>query len=81
MTLTLGRAIWIGLTLALLAGCSYDYLQHTDRVAYSTGDAVKHNLEAETTKPDKRSAYDTRGLGHNGKISTASSADASSAGQ
>jgi hypothetical protein len=81
MTLTLGRVIWIGLTLALLAGCSYDYLQHTDRVSYAAGDAVKHNLEAETTKPDKRSAYDKSGLGRNGKISTASADDASSAGE
>ena len=81
MTLTLGRLAWIGLTLALLAGCSYDYLQHSDRIAYSAGDAVRHNLEAETTKPGKRSAYNTTGLGRDGRISTASSADASSTGQ
>jgi len=80
MTMTLGRAIWIGLTLAALAGCSYDYLQHSDRIGYSTGDAVKHNLESETTKPDKRSAYDTRGLGRNGKVVMASE-EASAAGQ
>jgi hypothetical protein len=78
MTLTLGRVISIGLALALLAGCSYDYLQHTDRIGYSTGDAVKRNLESETTKPDKRSAYDKSGLGRNGKISMASAQDASS---
>ena len=24
-----------------LGGCTYDYLQHSDRVAYSTGDAAK----------------------------------------
>jgi len=81
MTLTLGRLIALGLALALLAGCSYDYLQHSDRISYSAGDAVRHNLEAETTKPDKRLAYDTKGLGRNGKISTASSEEASTAGQ
>jgi hypothetical protein len=49
-----------------LGGCGYDYLQHTDRIAYSTGDAVKANLEAETINPSKRSMYVTSGLGKNG---------------
>jgi hypothetical protein len=50
----------------VLNGCSYDYLQHTDRVAYSAGDAVKANLESETINPSKRSMYYTRGLGKTG---------------
>ena len=50
----------------LLTGCSYDYLQHSDRVAYSAGDAVKANLEGETTNPDGKNAYNTKGLGANG---------------
>ena len=51
---------------SLLGGCAYDYLQHSDRVAYSAGDAVQANLEAETTDP---AAYDdTKGLGKNGNV-------------
>jgi hypothetical protein len=57
----------IALALAL-SGCSYDYLQHTDRVAYSAGDAVKANLESETINPSKRSMYYTNGLGMNGVV-------------
>lgn len=52
----------------LLGGCSYDYLQHTDRVAYSAGNAVKANLERETINPSKGSMYDTSGLGKNGAV-------------
>ena len=51
-----------------LGGCTYDYLQHTDRLAYSGGDAVKANLEAETVNPSKRSMYSKDGLGRNGLI-------------
>lgn len=55
--------------LSLLAGCSsYDYLQRTDRVAYSAGDAVHANLERETMSPSKRSMYATGGLGKDGAI-------------
>lgn len=58
-----------GLALALvLTGCSYDYLQRTDRVAYSTGDAVRANLERETTNPSRRSQALTTGLGRNGAV-------------
>ena len=64
------RSLAGALTLATLAlvlnGCSYDYLQHTDRVAYNAGDAVKANLESETINPSKRSMYYTKGLGKNG---------------
>jgi hypothetical protein len=51
-----------------LGGCTYDYLQHTDRVAYSAGDAVTANLESETINPSKRSMYSTAGLGKNGAV-------------
>jgi hypothetical protein len=57
----------------LLSGCTYDYLQRTDRVAYSAGDAVKANLERETINPTKRSMYVTKGLGRNGSVNPASS--------
>ncbi len=54
----------IAALLALaLAGCAYDYLQHSDRVAYSAGDAVKSNIAIQTTNPSKKSMYNTTGLG------------------
>jgi len=52
----------------LLGGCTYDYLQHTDRIGYQAGDAVATNLEAETINPSKRSMYVTSGLGRNGSV-------------
>ena len=59
----------VGGALALgLDGCSYDYLQHNDRIAYSAGDAVHANLEAETINPSKHSMYVTSGLGKNGSV-------------
>ena len=61
-----------GLAL-LLGGCTYDYLQRTDRVAYSAGDAVKANLERETINPTRGSMYVTKGLGKNGSVNPASS--------
>ncbi len=54
--------------LAMLGGCSYDYLQRTDRVGYSAGNAVKANLARETTNPMKGSMYSTKGLGKNGQV-------------
>jgi hypothetical protein len=51
-----------------LSGCAYDYLQHTDRVGYSAGDAVKANLVQQTTNPSKRSMYLKGGLGKNGIV-------------
>jgi hypothetical protein len=57
----------IGLT-ALLGGCTYDYLQRTDRVAYSTGDAVRANIERETTNPSHGGQYRTKGLGKSGHV-------------
>jgi hypothetical protein len=63
----------LAITLALLlSGCAYDYLQHTDRVGYSAGDAVKANLEGETINPSKRSMRDKSGLGKNGPVVPAS---------
>jgi len=56
-----------GATL-LLGGCAYDYLQHTDRVGYSAGDAVKANLAQQTINPSKRSMYLKGGLGKNGFV-------------
>jgi hypothetical protein len=53
---------------ALPAGCTYDYLQHTDRVGYSAGNAVRANLAMETINPWKRDMYDMRGLGKNGVV-------------
>lgn len=62
----------------LLSGCAYDYLQHTDRVAYSAGDAVKANLEQETTNPSKHSMYVKSGLGADGNVIPSSSSSSSS---
>ena len=56
-----------GSALALtLGGCTYDYMQTSDRVGYHAGDAVKANLEAQTVNPTKDSMYDKSGLGANG---------------
>ena len=51
-----------------LGGCTYDYLQRTDKVGYSAGDAVKANLEAQTTDPARDSAYSTKGFGKDGYV-------------
>ena len=52
----------------LLAACSYDHLQRTDRVGYSAGNAVRANLEAQTTDPSKGTMYETDDLGQNGPV-------------
>ncbi len=51
-----------------LSGCTYDYLQHTDRVSYAAGEAGKANLERETTDPARKSKGKTSGLGKNGPV-------------
>ena len=51
---------------ATLTGCSYDYTQNTDRVAFSAGDAVKSNMALQTIDPSKKSMNDTSGLGQDG---------------
>lgn len=66
------RAAALAATLSLLlSGCAYDYLQRSDRVAYSTGNAVRANLERETINPSKGSMYVTPGLGKNGPVTPA----------
>ncbi len=56
-------------TALLLGGCSYyDYLQNTDRVAYSTGNALKANLEGQTINPSSANMYDVSGLGKDGYV-------------
>jgi len=52
----------------LLGGCTYDYAQHTDAVAYSAGDAVKGNLALQTIDPSKKSMNNTDGLGKDGNM-------------
>ena len=66
----LPRLIVSLLAIALLAGCGYDYMQNTDRVAFRAGDAVRANLESETINPSRPSVYSTAGLGKNGKVSS-----------
>lgn len=51
-----------------LTGCAYDYLQHSDRISYSAGDAVKANLARETTDPANPNSTSTKGLGKNGTV-------------
>ena len=52
----------------LLNGCAYDYTQRTDRVALSTGNAVRSNLIQSTTNPSSKQMNDTNGLGQNGLL-------------
>jgi hypothetical protein len=59
-----------GLVIAGLTGCSTDYLQHSDRIRYGAGNAVRANLEAETVNPAKASMDRTTGLGANGAMIT-----------
>ena len=66
--ITLTALLIMAVATAPLAGCAYDYTQHTDRVSFRSGNAVKGNLEAETTNPSNRSMYSTRGLGANGNV-------------
>ena len=59
----------VALAVALLvSGCTYDHLQHTDRVAYHAGNAVRANMAIQTTNPSKGSQYVTSGLGANGVV-------------
>ena len=52
----------------LVSACAYDYLQHSDRIAYSSGDAVRANIERETTNPSPGTK--TGGLGKDGPVGT-----------
>lgn len=63
------RSVALAVSLSgVLGGCAYDYLQRSDRVAYSAGDAVKANLESQTINPSKQSMQDVSGLGKNGPV-------------
>lgn len=48
----------------VLSGCTYDYLSRSDKIAFSAGDAVTGNLEAQTTDPAGET--NTSGLGKDG---------------
>lgn len=63
-------AIALAATLAV-SGCAYDYLQTTDRVAYSAGDAVRANIARETTNPSSTNMNDVSQLGSNGNVANA----------
>ena len=67
-TTILAKASLVTALSVLLGSCSYDYLQTTDRVAYSAGDAVKANLESQTTNPSADSQYDLTHLGEDGPV-------------
>ena len=54
--------------VTVLGGCAYDYGQHSDRVAFHAGDAVKSNLALHTTDPSKKSMNSTDGLGKDGNM-------------
>jgi hypothetical protein len=69
MTRTKCAAMACGAALALsLGGCTYDYLQNTDRVGYHAGDAVNANLVGETVNPTKSSMYNRTQLGKDGNV-------------
>jgi hypothetical protein len=70
MTARKSIAVIAAVTLTLfVGGCAYDYLQHTDKIAYNSGDAVRANIEGQTIDPDVSTS--TKGLGKNGKTDTA----------
>ncbi len=71
----LGGAVLAAALCLLAGGCAYDYAQHTDRVGYSAGDAVRANIESETIDPSRRSIYSTSGLGKNGSVVPQSSTE------
>lgn len=52
----------------LLGGCVYDYMQTTDRVGYSAGNAVRANIARETTNPSSGNMNDLSDLGSNGQV-------------
>jgi protein involved in sex pheromone biosynthesis len=62
------KALALAGVAMLLSGCTYDYLQRTDRVAYHAGNAVQANTAIQTTNPTKASMYNTSGLGKNGNV-------------
>lgn len=52
----------------LLTGCTQTYLANSDRVAHSSGNAVKANLARETINPSDKLMNKTTGLGKNGNV-------------
>ena len=76
LAIRLVAGLGLAATVALLGGCSYDYMQHSDRVGYSAGNAVKANLQQQTIDPSKDSQYVTTGLGKNGVIRSKPSGEA-----
>ena len=76
-TITAAAFLLMAAATAPLAGCAYDYAQHTDRVSFRAGNAVAANLEAETINPAKRSMLSTAGLGKNGNVIAAPASAAS----
>jgi hypothetical protein len=62
------RIALAGAALLLLAGCAYDYLQRTDRVGFSAGNAVHGNIEGQTVNPTDAARYKTRDLGRDGRV-------------
>jgi|EndMetStandDraft_2_1072991.scaffolds.fasta_scaffold02495_3 hypothetical protein len=64
----LPSAVLAATLLLALSGCAYDYMQRTDRVAFSAGNAVQANLARETTNPSKKSMTKTDGLGADGLV-------------
>lgn len=68
----------LGVAVAVLplGGCAYDYMHRSDGIAYSSGNAVKANLERETANPSRKSSWTTKGLGKNGQVVTATDASA-----
>ena len=78
LTVTLAAFLLMAVATAPLAGCVYDYAQHTDRVSYRGGNAVAQNLEAETINPSKPSMYSKVGLGKNGVVASGSASGGAS---
>jgi hypothetical protein len=75
----LAGALVAGLALLLAGGCTYDYLQRTDRVGYNAGNAVETNMAIQTIDPAKGTQYTTKGLGKDGNVIPTPTTDAGSA--
>lgn len=62
-----GLSAVIAGSLLVLGGCAEaDYLNHRDTVTLAAGNAVRQNVEMETTNPTAGYMYDTSGLGADG---------------
>ncbi len=78
---TLARLALVAMAALALGACTYDYLQRSDRIAYSAGDAVRANLERETADPSHANMYDVDGLGANGAVIASSDSAATETSQ